>query len=156
MTQLRRERLEDLESLAPVGSSMVEHHHQVPWMTNWRKGRRAFAGQFDHDAHRSQEPSVGCLTVRSVAQRWIFAPAGQLRSRRLVIASRRSAPPRTFNATGRIRILDEYGVRQPAANVIPIVQGVCREDNLPTGKIAATEVARHPRKAAGGEEMMVS
>jgi hypothetical protein len=46
MTAVTAGRLEDLESLAPVWSPMVEHHHQVPWTTSWRKRRRVFAGQF--------------------------------------------------------------------------------------------------------------
>jgi hypothetical protein len=59
-------------------------------------------------------------TARSIAERWIFEQAGQLRGGRLVILGRRCGPPRAFDATVRIRILHEYGARQLAAAYIGV------------------------------------
>jgi len=54
-------------------------------------------------------------TVRSIAERWIFEQAGQLRGGRLIILARRRTPPRAFDASVRIWILDQFGGRQLAA-----------------------------------------
>jgi hypothetical protein len=59
-------------------------------------------------------------TVRSIAERWIFEQAGQLRGGRLIILGRRRTPPRAFDASVRIRILDQLGGRQLAAAYIGV------------------------------------
>jgi hypothetical protein len=58
-------------------------------------------------------------TVRSIAERWIFEQAGQLRGGRLIIFGKRSVPPRSFDAFVRIRILD-VGLGQLAAAYIGV------------------------------------
>ena len=62
-------------------------------------------------------------TARSIAERWIFEQAGQLRGGRLVILGRRQRPPRAFEATVRIRVLDRLGGRQLAAAYIGLDRG---------------------------------
>ena len=57
-------------------------------------------------------------TARSIAERWIFEHVGQLAGGRLVIRGGQRGVPRKFVATVRIRILDEYGVRQLAVAYI--------------------------------------
>ncbi|GAB2679464.1 hypothetical protein [Kribbella swartbergensis] len=57
-------------------------------------------------------------TARSIAERWIFEQAGQLRGGRLVIRGKRRTVPRAFDASVRIRIMDELGARQLAAAYI--------------------------------------
>jgi hypothetical protein len=45
-------------------------------------------------------------TARSIAERWIFEQAGQLRGGRLVIVGRGGREPRRFDATVRVRVID--------------------------------------------------
>ncbi|MFG1626236.1 hypothetical protein [Kribbella sp. NPDC049227] len=45
-------------------------------------------------------------TARSIAERWIHEQAGQLRGGRLVVLGKRRTPPRRFDASVRVRILD--------------------------------------------------
>jgi hypothetical protein len=104
------------------------------------RGRRRYV--FEIAMRRGSQWSVAAVgsgtfsrvpkaTVRSIAERWIFEQAGQLRGGRLVILGKRKAPPTTFDASVRIRILDDR-LRLLAAAYI----GVDRRKGavLPPGK----------------------
>lgn len=59
-------------------------------------------------------------TARSIAERWIFEQAGQLRGGRLIILGKWRRPPRAFDASVRILILDQLGGRRLAAAYIGV------------------------------------
>lgn len=61
-------------------------------------------------------------TVRSIAERWIFEQAGQLRGGRLVIVGKRNRPCRSFEAFVRVRVLDDRR-GQLAAAYVGVEQG---------------------------------
>lgn len=61
-------------------------------------------------------------TVRSIAERWIFEQAGQLRGGRLVIVGKRNRSCRSFEAFVRVRVLDDRG-GQLAAAYVGVEQG---------------------------------
>lgn len=62
-------------------------------------------------------------TTRSIAERWIFEQAGQLRGSRLLIVGKRARPPRSFDADVRIRIMERIGGRQLAAAYTGVDRG---------------------------------
>jgi len=78
-----------------------------------------------HDGHWSVLTTQSGLfsrapqaTARSIAERWIFEQAGQLRGGRLVIHGKRGEPPKTVDTVVRILILDHVTARRLAAAYI--------------------------------------
>jgi hypothetical protein len=92
------------------------------------RGRRSYAfeiatrrkdGQWSVVVARSSVFSrAPKATARSIAERWIFEQAGQLRGGRLVVLGRWRTARRSFDASVRIRILDRVGGRQLAVAFI--------------------------------------